>query len=160
MAKFQIVIGRNVAIDIPGVVMGIPAKIDTGAYRSVIHCKEIKLVDKDNKQVLKAKILGHQCSPVVYDMVFDEFDRVTIVNSFGVKEERYEVKIKVKITTKVFNASFTLADRSNNFFPVLIGRKILMNRFIVDVSKAAMERAKLRKQFGITGLAGEEDEEG
>lgn len=157
MAKFQVIIGRTENLDIPGLVLSVPAKIDTGAYRSSIHCSKIEKITKEGKEVLKVDMLGHPCSPVVYPMEFDTFDLVSITNSFGHEEERYEVSMRVKIGPKVFTSSFTLADRSNNLFPILVGRKVLKSRFMVDVTHSGVDRLKLKKTFGIKTPIDEED---
>jgi len=46
MAKYVTIIGRAEEIDIVGTALGIPAKVDTGAYRSSIHASDIKIVEK------------------------------------------------------------------------------------------------------------------
>lgn len=157
MSKFQVIIGRSEKLSFPEFVLNVPAKIDSGAYRSSIHAKSVKLTKKSGVQVLKVELLGHPCSPVVYPMEFTEFDTVSITNSFGQEETRYEVKLKVKLGSKVFTSSFTLADRSNNLFPILVGRKFLKGRFVIDVSKTGVDRVKLKQEFGIKAAIDEED---
>ena len=58
-----------------------------------------------------------------------------VISSNGTSEIRVLVKIKLKLGRKVYNTKFTLTDRSNMKNSILIGRKFLRNRFIVDVSK-------------------------
>ena len=41
-----------------------------------------------------------------------------------------------------FITPFTLANRSRNNFPVLIGRRTLKNRFLVNVSKSSVKQPK------------------
>lgn len=157
MSLYQVVIGRSEKLAIPGVVINIPAKVDSGAFRSSIHCRSVKLSKKGDKEILKVELLGHPCSPVIYDMEFDEFEEVTITNSFGTEETRYEVKLRVKLGPKIFISSFTLADRSNNLFPVLLGRKLLKGRYIIDTAKTNVDRLKMKKEFGIKAPIDEED---
>ncbi len=155
MAGFPTIIGRAEFMDIIDVVPSVPVKIDTGAYRSSIHATNIK----ENGSKLSFDLLGHPISPVVYHMEVDEFDTVNITNSFGKSEKRYEIKMRVKIGPKVFNTRITLADRSKNFYPVLVGRKMLHGRFLVDVTKGNADRMKLRKEFNIDSPLDEEDME-
>lgn len=159
MAKYQVIIGRSEKLSLPGVVLNVPAKVDSGAYRSSIHCKSVKLSKKGDQPILKVELLGHPCSPVIYNLEFTEFEQVTVTNSFGNEETRYEVKLRIKLGPKVFSSSFTLADRANNLFPVLLGRKMLKNRYIVDVAKTNIDRLKLKKEFGIKSPIDEEDME-
>lgn len=152
-----VVIGRNECVDLINITTEVPAKIDSGAYRSSIHCKRVRLVRKDGKEMLEVKLLGHPCAPETYDLTFKNFEKVKVTNSFGHEEERYEVKLRVKIGPKIFSSSFTLANRSNNLFPILVGRKVLKQRFIVDVSRGTVNRVELKKRFGIKTPLDEED---
>lgn len=157
MSGYKIIIGRTEHIDIVDTVLRIPAKVDTGAYRSAIHCSSVEVVKHEGQEVLQATLLGHPCSPVTYQRTFSDFTKVTITNSFGQQEERYEVMLRVKIGPKVFRTPFTLADRSGTLFPVLLGRKLLKGRFLIDVGRAGVDRLKLKKEFGVAAPFDEED---
>jgi hypothetical protein len=157
MTKHTVIIGRSEHLDITGVALAVPAKIDTGAFRSSIHAQNIKIKTRDGQKVLTYELFGHPCAPVPRPMETTEFKMVSVTNSFGHEETRYEVMLKVKLSTKIFTTSFTLADRSNNLFPVLVGRKLLKNRFMVDVSRTSLNRIKLKKDFGVAAPVDEED---
>ncbi len=159
MNKFQIVIGRSENLDIVDIALDVPAKIDTGAFRSSIHARDIKIIIKDGRQVLSCNLLGHPCSPVTRPFSSTEFNKVTVMSSFGKEEERYEVVLKIKLGPKVFKTSFTLADRSNNLFPVLAGRTLLKDRYLIDVAKSNVDRSKLKRTFGIQSTGDAEDVE-
>lgn len=159
MTRFQIIIGRTEDIEFIDVESKVPAKIDTGAYRSSIHCSKVKLLKKeDGTEVLRATLFGHPCAPEEKEIEFSTFSKVVVTNSFGKTEERYVVNMKIKLGPKVFSSSFTLANRSNTLMPVLIGRKLLKNRFVVDVAKNSLHnRQELKKLFGGRLLVDEED---
>jgi hypothetical protein len=127
----------------------VPAKVDTGAYRSAIHAGDIKLIDGGKK--LQFEILKDHavCGALSQVIVADKFKKVTIANSFGHQEERYEVWLRVKLGPRIFKASFTLADRSKKIYPILLGRKLLNGRFIVDTNQTSVNRIELKKQYGI-----------
>ncbi len=63
----------------------------------------------------------------------------------------------MKIGSKVFNTSFTLTDRANNLFPVLIGRHALNRRFIINVAVAHIKKQQLLNDFGVTKPRDDED---
>lgn len=149
MAKYQVIIGRAEEIDIVGVALGVPAKIDTGAYSSSIHATKIKEVVKDGKKVLTFSIFGHKNAPITRDLTAETFGTVEVRSSNGHAAERYWVKLKVKIANKVFFAVFTLTERSENVFPVLIGRSALSGRFIVDSSRSGVKMEPLLNSFGL-----------
>lgn len=157
MTKYPAIIGRAENIDIVGVALGVPAKIDTGAFRSAIHARKIKIVDRDGVPTLVCELFAHPVSPVARKFETSEFTELPVKNSTGDVENRYEVKMKIKIGPKVFLTSFSLSDRHNNIYPVLIGRKALQDRFLVDVSKTSINRMELKKLKGVTSPEDEED---
>lgn len=157
MPRYTTIIGRAESVDVIGKALEVPAKIDSGAFRSSIHATKVKVSTKNGTRTLTCKLLGHPCSPVPRDFETTTFDEITVRSSNGHEETRYEVTLRVKIGNKVFNTSFSLADRSSNLFPVLIGRKALKNRFLVDVTKSNVNRQQLMRDFGITEPRDQED---
>jgi hypothetical protein len=147
MTNFPAIIGRSEQLDFLELVAQVPAKIDTGAYRSAIHYSKAREVKRDGQKILKVELLGHPCSPTTYPVEFSDYELVTVRNSFGDRTIRYKIKLRVKLGSKIFISSFTLADRTNNIMPVLIGRELLKKRFLVDVSKTNVDRRELRKIY-------------
>lgn len=158
MPKYQSIIGRAEPVDFVDTSLGVPAKIDTGAFRSSVHATDIKEVKKrDGETVLRFNMFGHKCAPVKRPMEVTRYDKIAVRSSNGAIEDRYEITLKIKLGAKIFNTSFTLADRDSNVFPVLIGRKALKNRFVVDSARASIKRSDLSRQFGISISDSEED---
>ena len=149
MAKYQVIIGRAEEIDIVGIALGVPAKIDTGAYSSAIHATKIKEATVDGKKVLKFSVFGHKNSPISREMTAETYGTVDVRSSNGHSAERFWVKLKVKIANKVFFSVFTLTERSENVFPVLVGRSALSGRFIVDSARCGVKMEPLLKSFGL-----------
>ncbi len=154
----RVIIGRSETLTFVGTdLVSVPAKTDTGAYRSSVHARNIQLKDG----LLSFELLaGHPaCGNISYQMQASEFSEVTITNSFGESETRYDVKLKVKLGPKVFFARFTLADRSKMIYPVLLGRKLLNGRFIVDSAETSLDRVALKERYGVELPKDEDDEE-
>lgn len=127
----------------------VPAKSDTGAYRSAIHASDIKLNEQTG--VLSFDLLtGHPvCGTMGHRVETTTFKKVLVENSFGHGEERYEVRLRVKLGPKIFTAAFTLANRSKKVYPILLGRKLLSHRFLVDTSETSIDRIELKRKYGI-----------
>ncbi|MBK7651500.1 MAG: ATP-dependent zinc protease [Flammeovirgaceae bacterium] len=126
-------LGRSDRVDLPGLgLTDIHAKIDTGAYTCSLHCSRAEIVDGKLEFVL----LDEE-HPEFTGMkfTFKKFDRREIKNSFGEAELRYVIKTSIKIYDHVLKAEFSLSNRGNLRFPVLLGRKILRRRFLIDVTK-------------------------
>ena len=126
-------LGRSDRVDLPGLSLeDIQAKIDTGAYTSSLHCLRAEIVDGELEFVLLDE--EHpEFTGMKYR--FKNFDQREIKNSFGEAELRFVIKTKVKIYDTVIRAEFSLSNRGNLKFPVLLGRKILRHRFLIDVTK-------------------------
>src|SRR5215213_448985 len=138
------IIGRSESLSFVDLgLRDIPAKTDTGAYRSAVHATNIHLDTASG--VLSFELLGNHpvCGAMSAHVETTEFRQVTVENSFGQVQERYEVRLKVKLGAKVFFARFTLADRSKKIYPILLGRKLLNHRFLVDSAATTLDRVTL-----------------
>lgn len=153
----KVIIGRSEMLEFVG--MGdikVPAKTDTGAYRSSVHASKI-ILNKDG--TLSFDLLnGHKYfAKNTERLTVKNFSKVVVVNSFGHREERYEVSLKVKLGSKIFTDSFSLSNRSKNTYPVLLGRKLLNDRFLVDSAKSSLNRNAMKKVHAIDFPIDEED---
>lgn len=132
MTKEKLLIGRREIVDFPELgLKGITAKIDTGAYTTALHCHDIR----EENGVLYFKLLDPTHPDYnQQEQIFKEYSQKEIKNSFGEIETRYIIKTQIKIGRKRIKSLISLTHRGNMRYPVLIGRKFLKNRFIVDVS--------------------------
>ncbi|MBI3501461.1 MAG: ATP-dependent zinc protease [Bacteroidetes bacterium] len=126
------IIGRREMVDFPELgVTGIFAKIDTGAYSNTLHCHAIRV--KEKKLCFKVLDPTH---PVFNEKehCFENFSQKKIKNSFGEAEKRFVIKTKIRIAGRTIKSIISLTDRGAMRYPVLIGRRLLKNKFVVDVS--------------------------
>jgi hypothetical protein len=131
-------IGRNT--------INVPAKIDTGADRSTIWASGIR-VSKDG--VLKFKLFDKK-SKYYTGRVFrrTDFGIAKVKSSNGQTELRYRTHFTLKIAGKRIKTLFYLADRSGQKFPILIGRKTVNRKFLINVSQGT-SRLQKTKNVGL-----------
>ena len=142
-------IGRTDIIDLPELGLHeIDAKIDTGAYTSSIHCSRIKRKkDTDGTEFVTFTIPGSKLHEKgLKHFKVHDFEERNIRSSNGEIQKRYVVKTQIVLFGRKIRAEFSLADRSSMKFPVLLGRKLLQNRFIVDVSKKNLSYLEKKKK--------------
>ncbi|HSI70508.1 MAG TPA: RimK/LysX family protein [Gillisia sp.] len=128
------VIGRVDKADFPLLNLeDIAVKIDTGAYTSSIHCDNI--VEKED--ALHCTFLDEE-HPLYNgkEFIFKNYDIVFVRSSNGIIQKRFQVQSTIKIFNKVFKISLSLSARQEMRYPVLIGRKFLTKKFIVDTELA------------------------
>ncbi|MGH7142073.1 MAG: RimK/LysX family protein [Candidatus Saccharimonadales bacterium] len=137
-------LGSTILVDFP--VLGlnkVPAKVDTGAASSSVWASSI-----DEEDGTLQYVLFDRLSPFYTGQKLSTraFTYTPIRNSFGHTELRYKVRLQIIISGRTIRASFTLADRAKNSSPVLIGRRTLRGKFLVDVSHPHKETLKSASQ--------------
>jgi len=145
--KTKITIGRKDKVNFPDLgLVNIPVKMDTGAYTSAIHCREIKVQTFEGKKVLYFTLLDsthHQYNRKEFSTI--KFGEKQIKNSFGSSEKRFVIETKIKLFGKKLPIELSLSERGVMRFPVLIGRRFLMGQFVVDSSKYDLSYKRKQK---------------
>jgi len=119
---------------------GIAAKIDTGARTSALHAVGIEPFEDGGRECVRFRIdlgRGHEtaiCSA-------RGFSKRRVTSSNGQTEERLIVKAALQIGENRFRTEFSLTDRSDMVYPVLIGRMALRGRFVVDPLHSYLQTA-------------------
>ena len=131
----KIIIGRVEKITFPELgLKNVHAKIDTGADVSSIWATGIH----EHNGVLKFKLFGRKSPHYTgkeIEFTVPHYLLTRIASSFGHRELRYVVKLQINLGGRVIVGTFTLADRGKKTYPILIGRKLLNRKFLVDVAK-------------------------
>lgn len=126
------VIGYIESVDLPKMeLFGLDAKIDTGADSCSLHCDEMK-------------VKGDVVTFLLHDEVHEAYHgkKITlpihkikrVKSSNGKSEERVFIKSSIKLGSKTYQAQISLANRENMKYPMLIGRRFLSRRYLIDVS--------------------------
>lgn len=133
------VIGANTYIDIVGVVKDVPAKVDTGADSSSIWASGVS-IDSTGKLHY---VLFDKKSPFYNgeEFVTASYSVAGVVSSSGHRQIRYRTKLPVIIKGRRIMVEFNLSNRSKHQFPILIGKRTLRRKFIVDVADAPIKPA-------------------
>lgn len=130
----KIVIGKRELISILDLeLFNLDAKVDTGADSNALHCDDISV---DTNGFVHFVLL---------DEVHESYNGKKIVmplykikkvrSSNGKLQERPSIKVTVEFFGKKYKTIISLTDRADMKYPMLIGRKFLNGKFLVDVSK-------------------------
>jgi hypothetical protein len=139
--KPMTIIGRTSTADFPAEnIRDVPVKIDTGADSSSIWASELHM----GRDGVLHFVLFANGSPYFSGKVHSAKNYTVhlVRSSNGSAQIRYKVELAVVLGGRTIRGRFTLADRSKNTFPVLVGSSTLRNKFLVDVSK----RSKIRPE--------------
>lgn len=133
----KITIGREDKADFPEFHLeDIDIKIDSGAYTSSIHCANIKEVIENGKKLLKFTLLDPEHDLYNHkEFTSYDYDSKLVKSSNGISEERFRIHTEIVIFNEKFPIYLTLTERKDMKFPVLIGRKFLNKKFVIDTIK-------------------------
>jgi hypothetical protein len=135
--RTPVLIGWREHVSLPDLGIGdFVAKVDTGANYCALHATNIHVADGhvvfrfEGSDPIRTKLVS----------------RKWITSSNGQKTRRYLIRTRVKIGRKIIRSEITLIDRSKMKDKMLLGRKFLRNRFIIDPKLSyALKTAKKRK---------------
>ena len=108
------------------------AKIDTGANLSSIHASEINITSTDKSKFVTFKIKKNKNT--LRKVTCELHGYKKIKSSDGVVEKRPVVKTPMVLDGIRKNIELTLTDRKTMYYTMLIGRKALGRRWIVNPS--------------------------
>lgn len=116
--------------------LGIPAikaRVDSGAKTSSIQATNIKVFVKGAQEWVKFEVNPIQDNrSIAINCEAKMIDRRIIKSSSGIAEERFVIRVPVKIGENTFDIDVTLANRDTMEFRMLLGREALNNRYIVN----------------------------
>lgn len=137
-------LGRTELVSFPEwELFDLEAKVDTGAYTSSLHCHHIE--KKGDKVRFNLLDPTHETyNEKLFELPIHK--QKTVKSSNGVSEQRFIVKTRVRILEDLLDIELSLTDRSEMKYPVLLGRKLLKGRFLVDPSKKFRTKSNTKNE--------------
>ncbi len=133
----QKIIGRVERIDLVDLdLCDLKCKIDTGAYTGALHVDFIEQINEN----IRFKTFNKTYTLPIHKQKL-------VKSSNGKKELRFYIKTHANFLGKKYKIVLSLTNRGSMKNPVLIGRKFLNERFLVDVSKTYTYLKEERWEF-------------
>lgn len=133
----------------------IPAKTDTGATSSAIWASHLEMSPDGTLSFQLFDENYHLYTGQTLKRTAGNYKVGIMRSSNGQEEVRYRVYLSVVIAGKTIRALFSLADRSKNTFPILIGRRTIAGKFLVDPSLQNVHLQSVPKQHDAGQLSQE-----
>lgn len=128
-------IGWKERIDLPDWgVRRLRAKIDTGARTSALHVARYDLSDGGATVRLWLDLDPHRPEPI--ERTLPVVRIATVRSSTGMRERRPVVTVAVRLGAVVVPVEFTLTNRERMRYRVILGRRALAGRFVIDPGRA------------------------
>ena len=134
LLKEKVLIGRVEWVNLPDLKIKHKARIDTGAKTTSLHAVNIEEVEQRGELFVKFQTLDSENKVVELVRKVGTTQRVS--NTAGFISRRYVIKEKIKMGNIEREVLVNLNDRSKMEYKFLIGRNVLLGRFIVDVARS------------------------
>ena len=115
-------------------------KIDTGADSNSLHCDDIYIDDENFVHFTLLDKVHPAYHTKKIKMPLYKIKKVKSSN--GTIQIRASIKVDILFFNKRYTTVISLTNRSDMKYPMLIGRKFLANRFLVDVSQEYLTKEK------------------
>ncbi|MDN6180679.1 MAG: ATP-dependent zinc protease [Halomonas subglaciescola] len=122
----------------------VKAKLDSGALTSSIDARDVERFEKDGEDWVRFRFemkdmdSGEKAS----EDVERPLKRGLSVRGAGGSDERPVVLLNICVGDKIFEEEFSLRDRGEMFYPVLLGRRTIAHLGLLDVQKTFMHDAQ------------------
>lgn len=139
----------------------VKAKLDTGALTSSLHAEDIERFERDGKEWVRFTIeledekSGEQISEHIKRPVF----RNLTVSGAGGSDERPVVLMKVCMGETIYEEQFSLEDRDDMLYPLLLGRRTIQHLGKVDVTKTFLHEPACDNSSPVLNYTEQEDDE-
>lgn len=107
----------------------IRAKLDTGAKTSALHATQIQSFKDESGQLWVSFVVE---ADQAYPCKARVKDQRSVKDSSGHSQLRYVIETNLQIAQQQFPIELGLTDRQTMRYPLLLGRTVLMGRFLVD----------------------------
>lgn len=112
------------------------ARVDSGAETSSLSASEVTEFERDGDDWVRFTFQHDSADePVGFELPITRTVLIRQVSS-DTAMRRFVVELDIRLGQKLQTTEFTLTDRSNMTYPVLLGRAFLMDLYVVDVSRS------------------------
>lgn len=120
------------------------AKLDTGAKTSSIHAENIERFVRDDKEWIRFSLPTGKASNAIPNSIETPLVRDVLIKRHNLDSiKRPVVELSFCINSHYYKSEFSLADRHNYNYPLLLGRRFLENNIIVDSAATFMHSKKI-----------------
>lgn len=137
----KMMLGEYEWVHLPAQQLVLPARIDSGANTSSLHAINLQQFERDGKAWVRFET---QYQPEKDQVALKAeveaplVRKVNVIQASGI-ESRPVVSLPLQLGALTQNVEFTLTDRGNLTFPVLLGRRFFMDIAVIDVSKTYIQ---------------------
>lgn len=119
----------------------VKAKLDSGALTSSLDARDIELFDQDDAEWVRfrLKLEDQESGEVFSDEIERPLYREQTVRGAGGRDERPVVLMEVCMGDTIYEEQFSLRDREEMIYPMLLGRSTISHLGLLDVRNSFLQ---------------------
>lgn len=116
--------------------VALKAKLDSGALTSSMDARDVERFEKDGTEWVRFRLEmeDYDTGEVITEELEQEVNRSLILRGAGGTSRRPTVLLKICMGDTVYEEEFSLRDRSDMHYPVLLGRRTIAHLGLLDVT--------------------------
>lgn len=121
--------------------IAVKAKLDSGALTSSLDARDIEMFEQDGQEWVRFRLkLEDQASGEVFsDQIERPLYRELAVRGAGGRDERPVVLLEVCMGDTIYEEQFSLRDREEMNYPLLLGRRTISHLGLLDVRETFLQ---------------------
>lgn len=121
--------------------IAVKAKLDSGALTSSLDARDIELFEKEGEEWVRFRLkLEDQASGKVFsDKIERPLYRELTVRGAGGRDERPVVLMDICMGDTIYQEQFSLRDREEMIYPLLLGRRSISHLGLLDVRNTFLQ---------------------
>lgn len=150
LAAKQQVFGWIEKASMPDIGVTAKVKMDTGALTSSIHATHVERFQKDDEKWVRftVKLQDSNTDQEVIKVLERPFHRKIKISGAGGVDNRLVVFLDICIGDRLLREQFSLSNRSDKKYGMLIGRRTIEHMGLVDVNKTFTSQPDCTNQVG------------
>lgn len=119
----------------------VKAKLDSGALTSSLDARDIELFEQDDEEWVRfrLKLEDQESGEVFSDEIERPLYREQTVRGAGGSDERPVVLMELCMGDTIYEEQFSLRDREEMLYPLLLGRRTISHLGLLDVRNTFLQ---------------------
>lgn len=138
----------------------VKAKLDSGALTSSLDARDIELFEQDDEEWVRFRLkLEDQASGDVFsDQIERPLFRELSVRGAGGRDERPVVLLEICMGNTIYEEQFSLRDREEMNYPLLLGRRTISHLGLLDVRNTFLQEPECGENSTVVPHDPEDDQ--
>lgn len=139
----------------------VKAKLDSGALTSSIHAEAIESFERGGEEWVRftIEVEDEDSDEQVSERVERPLFRHLTVSGAGGEDSRPVVLMKICMGERIYEEQFSLADRDDMLYPLLLGRRTIQHLGEIDITKTFLHEPVCDDDAPVVGYNEQADDE-